>query len=78
VFKYANGILFDKLLQSPSVDSASIELAKVLGYVMDMGAAYEVVRKREQELKTKLPSAKVQEDAVLPEDYILHFRELFS
>jgi len=64
VFAYVNAILFDKLLPTSHVGVAS-EVAKVLEYMMGQGLQYEVVRKRAAELKSLMPSQKLQEDSPL-------------
>lgn len=76
MFKYVNTILYDKILTSTFVESASLELSKVMDYLMDQGVAYEVIRKRETELKEKLPSVRITEESVMDEAYILHFKSL--
>jgi hypothetical protein len=64
VFAYVNSILFDKLLPATQVGVAT-EVAKVLEYMMGQGLQYEVVRKRGGELKSLLPSQRLQDDSPL-------------
>ena len=54
-----------------------MEIPKVLEYIMDQGIQYEIVRKRESELKGILPSQKVSEESELDEQYLQTFKKLF-
>jgi hypothetical protein len=55
----------------------ALEIPKVLEYIMDQGIQYEIVRKRESELKGILPSQKVSEESELDEQYLQTFKKLF-
>jgi hypothetical protein len=54
-------------------------VAKNLEYLMDQGIQYEVLRKREVELKAKVPSGyKVSDENPLDEGYLATFKQLFA
>lgn len=46
--------------------------------MMDQGLQYEVVRKREIELKSSVPTAKITEESMLNEEYLTLFKTLLS
>ncbi len=71
-----NTIIFDKIIGKAG-SSGAIETSKILEYVMDQGIQYEVIRLREQELKAKLPTAKISDDTTLDEQYVGLFKQLY-
>lgn len=69
IFKYVNHILFDKVINKTHAKSSAKELSKVVEYMMGQGLQYEVVRKREAELKQEMPTAKLDDSVALSEQY---------
>jgi hypothetical protein len=45
---------------------------------MDQGIQYEVIRKREEELKPFIPTIKISIDSVLSEDYVHTFKKMVA
>ena len=76
VFKYVNIITYDKVLGSSReiAHLSAKELAKVIEYILDQGVQYEVIRKKEGELKAFVTTDKVTDASILRDDYVNIFK----
>jgi hypothetical protein len=76
IFKYVNQIVYEKVILLEG--SVPEEVSKIVEYAMEQGMQYEVIRRREAELKAKMPATKVTEDSVLDEGYLGTFKRIFA